>query len=61
MRAMTIYEDIALDFDQFERLVGVEILGASKRTDLQYLLPAEVAGVRDGIASYEVGSDPDLD
>jgi uncharacterized protein YuzE len=56
-----IDEDIALDFDQFERLVGVEILGASKRTDLRYLLPAEVAGVRDGIASYEVGSAPDLD
>ena len=31
--------DINLDFDVAERLVGVEVLDASKRLDIDYLLP----------------------
>ena len=31
--------DIYLDFDVVERLVGLEVLDASKRLDLEYLLP----------------------
>jgi len=31
--------DIYLDFDEWGRLVGVEVLEASKRLDLNYLLP----------------------
>ncbi|MDA1347774.1 MAG: DUF2283 domain-containing protein [Chloroflexi bacterium] len=38
----SIDEDIALDFDELDRLVGIEVLDASKRVDLGYLLPAEV-------------------
>lgn len=35
--------DIYLDFDARKRLVGIEVLDASKRLDLKYLLPqAEV-------------------
>ena len=38
-------EDIYVDFDAQERLVGIEVLDASKRLDLQYLLPdMEVIG-----------------
>ena len=33
-------EDIALDFDASDRLVGIEVLGASKRLDLDYLFHA---------------------
>ena len=58
---LEVDEDIALNFDGLKRLVGVEILDASKRTDLRYLLPAEVAGVRNGTASYDVNSDSALD
>ena len=32
-------DDIALSLDAFGRLVGVEVLNASKRLDLDYLLP----------------------
>ena len=32
-------DDIALDFDEQERLMGIEILEASKRLDLDYMLP----------------------
>ena len=32
-------DDVALDFDAQERLVGIEVLDASKRLDLNYLLP----------------------
>ena len=32
-------DDIILDFDAQERLVGIEVLDASKRLDLNYLLP----------------------
>ena len=31
--------DIYLDFDVVERLVGLEVLDASKRLDIEYLLP----------------------
>ena len=34
-----VEEDIALDFDADERLVGIEVLDASKRLDLKHLLP----------------------
>ena len=34
-------DDIALDFDEAERLAGIEILDASKRLDLQSLFPIE--------------------
>jgi uncharacterized protein YuzE len=40
--------DIALDFDVEERLVGVEVLEASKRLDLEHLLPfAELLGQKE--------------
>lgn len=32
-------EDINLDFDGANRLVGIEVLGASERLDLEYLAP----------------------
>jgi uncharacterized protein YuzE len=36
-------DDIALNLDAKKRLVGIEVLDASKRLDLKYLLPqAEV-------------------
>lgn len=31
--------DINLDFDVADRLMGIEVLDASKRLDLEYLLP----------------------
>ncbi len=34
-----IDEDINLDFDAKMRLVGIEVLDASKRLDLKHLLP----------------------
>ncbi len=37
-------EDIALDFDEEDRLVGIEVLDASKRLDLGALLPIAVKG-----------------
>lgn len=41
--AREVDEDIVLDFDADERLVGIEVLDASKRLDLKHLLPdAEV-------------------
>jgi len=44
-------EDIALDFDAQERLVGIEVLDASKRLDLKHLLPqAEIPGNRESAA-----------
>ena len=37
--AREVDDDIALDFDEQERLMGIEILEASKRLDLDYMLP----------------------
>ena len=43
--AHTVDDDIALNFDDQERLVGVEVLAASKRLDLKHLLPqAQILG-----------------
>ena len=36
-----VAEDIALDFDTGERLVGIEVLDESKRLDLDQLLPQD--------------------
>ncbi len=35
-------DDIALDFDEQDRLAGIEVLGASRRLDLRYLFPIEI-------------------
>ncbi len=37
-------EDIYLDFDEEDRLVGIEVLDASKRLDLSALLPVVTKG-----------------
>ena len=37
----TVDDDIALDFDETDRLVGIEVLDASRRVDLAYLLPVD--------------------
>ena len=34
-----IDDDINLDFDANDRLVGIEVLAASERIDLDYLMP----------------------
>lgn len=34
-----VHPDINLDFDMTHRLVGIEVLDASKRLDIEYLLP----------------------
>ena len=36
-------EDIALNFDERDRLVGIEVLDASSRVDLSYLMPVTLA------------------
>ena len=36
-----IDEDINLDFDSSDRLVGVEVLGASTRLELSYILSSQ--------------------
>ncbi len=50
----TVDEDIALDFDERDRLVGMEIVGASKRLDLRYLFPVQVT--RDDSSAESVTS-----
>ncbi len=41
----SVNEDIALNFDARERLVGIEVLAASERLDMASLLPqAEILG-----------------
>ena len=39
---VNVDEDIALNLDEQDRLIGIEILDASKRLDLRYLIPVEV-------------------
>ena len=40
----TVDFDINLDFDERDRLVGIEVLDASKRLDLPHLFPVEWEG-----------------
>ncbi|MCH8063298.1 MAG: DUF2283 domain-containing protein [Chloroflexi bacterium] len=40
----TVDSDINLDFDERDRLVGIEVLEASKRLDLPHLFPVEWEG-----------------
>ncbi len=44
----TVDGDIALDFDESNRLAGIEILGASKRLDLHDLFPVEMTNFANG-------------
>lgn len=44
---VNVDEDIALNLDEQDRLIGIEILDASKRLDLRYLLPVEIVSTPD--------------
>ena len=43
VQCRNVDDDIALNFDDLDRLVGIEVLDASKRLDLPSLFPIEVA------------------
>ena len=43
VRTQAIDDDIALNFDKADRLVGIEVLDASKRLDLGVLFPVDVS------------------
>ncbi len=53
---VNVDEDIALNLDEQDRLVGIEVLDASKRLDLQYLLPVEVYESSTSNSTSEGGS-----
>lgn len=38
-----INEDISMDFDKKDKIVGLEILSASKYLDLELVLPVKIA------------------
>ena len=42
VRCKDVDEDITMDMDEQDRLVGIEILSASKHLDLSLLLPVEI-------------------
>jgi uncharacterized protein YuzE len=42
VQASQVDDDIYLNFDEKNRLVGIEILDASKRIDMRYLLPVNM-------------------
>ena len=46
-----IDEDIALDFDEPDRLVGIEVLDASRRLELNSLFPIRVSNSSDSSES----------
>ena len=52
-----IDDDIYLNFDEKDRLVGIEVLDASKRVDLSYLLPTELRRANNGAHSKRPRSD----
>ena len=45
---VNVDDDIALNLDEQDRLVGIEVLAASKRLDLRYLLPIETTIASNG-------------
>lgn len=45
--AKSMDKDMALNFDEKDRLVGIEVLGGSKRIELRNVLPAKVVEVGD--------------
>lgn len=44
-----ISDDIVLDIGENERLIGIEILAASKHVDLERLLPIDYETVKAGV------------
>ena len=48
---VNVDHDIALNMDEQDRLVGIEVLHASKRLDLRHLLPVDAASDSNGAES----------
>ena len=48
---VNVDDDIALNMDEQDRLVGIEVLDASKRLDLRHLLPVDAASGPNGAIS----------
>lgn len=49
VQTQQIDDDIALDFDELDRLVSIEVLDASRRLEMCYLFPVKVSGSFNGI------------
>ena len=53
---VNVDQDIALNLDDQDRLIGIEVLDASERLDLQYLLPVEAIESSSSKSTSEAGS-----
>lgn len=52
-----IFEDVVLDIGRNKRIVGIEILDASKHMDVRKIFPVKTEGASAALASRQTGSD----
>jgi len=51
-----IFEDVVLDIGRNNRIVGIEILDASKHMDVRKIFPVKTEGASAALASRQTGS-----
>jgi uncharacterized protein YuzE len=51
-----IFEDVVLDIGRNSRIVGIEILDASKHMDVRKIFPVKTEGGSAALASRQTGS-----